>query len=72
MAKTQYNKHVCIIRSDNALEFDDHQCKLSFLIRESFTKLHVSVDPNKTGGWRENTGTFLKGPCLKVSCRYAY
>ena len=26
MASTQFEKHVKIIRLDNALEFDDHQC----------------------------------------------
>lgn len=30
LAKTQFDKHVKIIRSDNALEFDDKRCKPFF------------------------------------------
>lgn len=48
MIKTQFHQNILVLRSDNALEFDDNKCRDFFLPLVLFIKYRVLTDLNKT------------------------
>lgn len=57
MGRTQFNKKVQVIRSDNALEFDDKKCKPFFAKLGTILKQHVLIDLRRMEERKESIGT---------------